>query len=268
MVETAEDTAVVENVTLAGGLYGGIGYGNNMIYLGSTISQGQPYAYTALSYAVSSEFYISFSSIHLSGLSPFLPINSGSITWSHIFNSWFDISAGLYGYLVAPSLRDSLFGNFLYGDLTIGFDWRILYSKISFGGLISDYSQAYLQFRNSRYFETPDIFGGRANISFDPYINIIAGTIITAETVTTTDTVFSTFPPFGRPGGRNETASETLYSRRIGLLEADIGLPVSLNFNKFTIEVEAGYILPLSSDYSAYISKGFVLMASAYFRIF
>lgn len=268
VVTPEEDTVTVEPVSIAGGLYGGIGYGNNMIYLGSTISQGRPYAYAALSYAVTDELYISLSSIHLSGYSPLLPINSGSATWSHVFNSWFDITAGLYGYLVAPSLRDSLFGNFLYSDVTLGVDWRILYSKISAGGLFSDYSQAYLQFRNSRYFETPDIFRGKANISFDPYINIIAGTIITAETVTTTDTVFSTFPPFGKPGDRVETTSSTVYSRSFGLLEADIGLPVSLNFNKFTLEVEAGYVLPLNSDYSEYISKGFILMASAYFRIF
>ena len=268
VVTPAEDTATVESVTIAGGLYGGMGYGNNMIYLGSTISQGRPYAYAALSYAVTDELYISLSSIHLSGYSPLLPINSGSATWSHVFDSWFDISAGLYGYVVAESLRDSLFGNFLYSDVTLGVDWRILYSKISVGGLISDYPQAYLQFRNSRYFATSDIFRGKANISFDPYINIIAGTIIIAETVTTTDTVFSTFPPFGKPGGRIETTSSTTYSRSFGLLEADIGLPVSLNFNKFTIEVEPGYILPLNPDYSEYISRGFILMASAYFRIF
>lgn len=268
MVSAGEDTSAVNTAAGARALYGGIGYGNNMIYLGSTISQGQPYAYSALSYAVSNEFYISISSIHLSGFSPILPINSGSVSWSHVFNSWFDISAGLYGYLVAPSLRDSLFGNFLYSDLTLGFDWRILYSKISLGGIVSAYSQAYVQFRNSRYFETPDIFGGRANISFDPYFNIIAGTIITAETVTSSDTVSSGFPPFGKPFGIPSATSSTIYSRKFGLLEADIGLPVSLNFNKFSIEVEAGYVLPLSSDYSAYISKGFVLTASAYFRIF
>lgn len=268
MFETSEDTAAVEKVTVAGGLYGGIGYGNNMIYLGSTISQDQPYAYTALSYAISREFHISFSSIHLSGFSPILPINSGSVTWSHIFNSWFDISAGLSGYIVAPSLRDSLFGNFTYSDLTLGVDWRIIYTKVSLGGLISNYTQAYLQFRNSRYFETPDIFRGRANISFDPYINIIAGTIITAETVSSTDTVFSKIPPGGGPRRRLVNTTGTVYSRKFGLLEADIGLPVSLNFNKLSVEVEAGYVLPLSSDYSAYISKGFVLMASAYFRIF
>lgn len=268
MVSAGEDTSAVNTAADARALYGGIGYGNNMIYLGSTISQGQPYAYSALSYAVSNEFYLSISSIHLSGFSPILPINSGSVSWSHVFNSWFDISAGLYGYLVAPSLRDSLFGNFLYSDLTLGFDWRILYSKISLGGIVSAYSQAYVQFRNSRYFETQDIFGGRANISFDPYFNIIAGTIITAETVTSSDTVSSGFPPFGKPFGIPAATSSTIYSRRFGLLEADFGLPVSLNFNKFSIEVEAGYVLPLSSDYSAYISKGFVLTASAYFRIF
>ncbi|MCK7541752.1 MAG: hypothetical protein MZV63_68120 [Marinilabiliales bacterium] len=69
---------------------------------------------------------------------------------------------------MAESLRDTLFSNFTYADATLGFDWRILYSKISVGGLFSDGSQFYLQARNSRYFETPSFAKEKAFFSFDP----------------------------------------------------------------------------------------------------
>jgi hypothetical protein len=105
---------------------------------GSTISQNQSYSYGSISYGLGGEFYASISSVHLQGLDPFLSFHSGSLTYNHVFNSWFDISAGIYRYQVAPSLTETLFSNFTYGDLTLGFDWRLLYSKISAGALSND----------------------------------------------------------------------------------------------------------------------------------
>jgi hypothetical protein len=208
------------------------------------------------------------SALHLDGFKPFFPIYTGSLNYSHTFNSWFDISAGLYGYLVNSSLTDTLFGSFLYSDITLGIDWRLLYSKISIGGLKMDQSQFYLQFRNSRYFQTPDIFGGKANISFDPYVNIIWGTLITAETITTTDTTVSTFPPFGKGRFKSQTNTETIYGRDFRSLEIDFGLPVSVNFDFMSIEIEAGYVLPLFSDTYYQSTRGFLILASAYLTIF
>ena len=51
-------------------LYTGIGYGSNMIYMGSTISHNQPFGYTALSYGFNNEFYATVSAIHLSDSIP------------------------------------------------------------------------------------------------------------------------------------------------------------------------------------------------------
>jgi hypothetical protein len=271
----ATDTTVTAETVSPNSLYGGAGYGNNMVYLGSTISQNQPFGYASLAYGLNSEFFISASAFYLSGFKPFFSLYTGALSWSRTFNSWFDLSAGLYGYHSATELRDTLFGDFLYTDITAGFDWRILYSRLSAGGLSGSQPQAYFQLRNSRYFATPDIFGGRANISFDPYFNIIAGTVTTTSTIIGTDTIVSTFPPFGgggngNGGGGNQQVptTETIYTRNFRLMEVDFGLPVSLNFDVVTFELEAGYVLPLSDDPSYASAKGFVMQASLFFRIF
>jgi len=263
----ASDTTVAVDTESPHAIYSGIGYGSNMVYLGSIISQNQPFGYASLVYGFGNELFISASAFTLSGFKPVLSVYTGALTWSHPFNSWFDLSAGLYGYHVAPELRDTLYSDFLYTDITAGFDWRILYSKISVSALLADQTEAFFQLRNSRYFVTPDIFNGRANISFDPYFNLIAGTLTSVTTVTGTDTVVSTSPPFGKGKKRNQPSTETIYSRSFRLMEVDFGLPVSLNFDFMTIELEVGYILPLIDDPAYAASEGFLLQASLFFRI-
>lgn len=265
--KTPEDTSKDESISSRHSFFGGAGYGSNMIYLGSTISQNQPYGYAALSYGFNNELYASFSSVHLSGIDPFLSFHIGSLNYSHVFNSWFDISAGLYRYQVSPSLRSTLFSNFTYADLTLGFDWRLIYSKISAGGLLSEENQAYFQFRNSRYFKTPEFFKSKANISFDPYANLLFGTVIEAKTSTETTFIMST-PSRGWRMYRSATTTTTSYSKKFGLVETEFGLPVAFNMDFMTIEAEVSYVLPVYDDPDFPGSKGFIFMLSGYFRIF
>lgn len=248
-------------------LFAGAGYGSNMIWLGSTISKSRPYGYGALTYGFNNEFYASFSSVHLSGVNPFFSFNIGSLNYNHVFNSWFDIAAGLYRYQVAPSLRSTLFSNFTYSDLTMGFDWRLLYSKFTAGVLFSDENQVYFQFRNSRYFKTPDFLRGKVSISFDPYINMLFGTLIKTRTFSEISVIRSTLP---RKWGRYHsiTTTSTSYSKEFGLMEVDFGLPVDLNTDLVTVEAEAGYLLPVHKDPDFPGSKGLLFMLSGFFRIF
>lgn len=246
--------------------YSGIGYGSNMIYMGSTISRNQPFEYAALTYGFNNEFYASLSAVHLTDLNPFLAFYAGSMSYNHVFNSWLDISAGMYRYQVAPSLTDSLFSNFSYGDLTLGIDWRLIYSKISAGGLLSDENRAYFQLKNSRYFQTPGFFKDKVYLSFDPYVNLLFGTLIEVET--TTGTSLRVSPPYGRWKSFIQSTTYNSYTRKFGFMEVDFGLPVAFNSDFMTVEAELSYILPVYEDSDFPGSKGFVFMLSANFRIF
>ncbi len=241
------------------------GYGSNMIYLGSTISQDQPYAYGALTYGYNNELYLTASAVHLDERKPFTAFYTGTVSYSHVFSSWFDISAGLSGYKVAQILADTLFSSFLYGDITLGFDWKILYTKISAGALFSDGTRAYFQLRNSRFFETPEFTKKKFTFSFDPYFNILAGPMTKSET--TSGTVVILAPPYRKGHYRNHSSSSKI-TTFYGIMEADLGVPVSFNADHFTIEAEPSYLIPLYDDLEYPGLKGFNFMISIYFRIF
>jgi len=173
-------------------LYTGAGYGSNMIYLGLSMSQDQPYGYGNLTYGFKNKLYASVSAVNLSRFDPIAAFYIGGLSYNHVFNSWLDLSAGVYRYQVESKLTDTLFNSFSYGDITLGIDWKLLYTKISFGGIISKEPSNYLQIKNSRYFQTPEFFNGKANISFDPYVNLLFGTLITSETTEGTDVITTT----------------------------------------------------------------------------
>ncbi len=248
-------------------LYGGAGHGTNMIYLGSTISQNLPFQYVSVAYGFKNSFYASVTGVHLDGLKPFGAFYIGSLSYYHTFNSWFDISADIYRYKVTSMLTDTLFNSFVYSDLTLGFDWRILYTKISGGGLFSKENNAFFQLRNSRYFQTPDFLRGKVDISFDPYVNLLFGTLISIETET--ETVYT----YSQPGRKwrfpkQIQTTNSYLTKKFGLLEMDFGLPVAFNTDFMTIELEGDYVLPLHSTADYPGPKGFVFTLSAFFRIF
>jgi hypothetical protein len=265
-------------------LFMGTGYGTNMIYLGSTISGNQPYLYSALTYGFKSEFYATASAIHLSNVAPFLAFYIGSINYNHVFNSWFDISAGVYRYEVAKALPDTLFSSFTYGDFTLGIDWRLIYTRLSTGLLLSEENLSYFQIRNSRYFQTPEFLRKKVNFSFDPYINLLLGTLYKSETTTETFITTSSTTQMWRGANQGNlnttktsnttavpvttTSTNTAFAKSFRLMEVDFGLPVALNSDRFTIEAEASYVLPLYDDSYFPGPKGFVLMFSCIFRIF
>jgi hypothetical protein len=272
------DTLIAVSEGSRHALYTGIGYGSNMIYMGSTISHNQPFGYTALSYGFNNEFYATISAIHLSDVEPFAAYYTGSLNYNRVVNSWFDISVGAYRYQVPASLADTVLRNFTYGDLALGIDWRLIYSKISVGTLLSDENQTYFQIRNSRYFQTPKFSSKKFYISFDPYINLLLAPRYKAESIAETSLASSPInqnPVSNSQNTINRTSTNgttipinATYSRDFGFKEIDFGLPVTFNSDRIAIEAEASYVLPLYNDSYFPGPKGFVFIISGFFRIF
>jgi len=250
-------------------LYTGLGGGSNMIYLGSTISHDQPFLSAALTYGFKSELFVTASANHLSDRSPFLAFYNFSANYIHTVNSWFDFSLGLYRYQVVPSMADTLFSSFNYADAAVGFDWKILYTTVSYGGILAKNGGSYLQVKNSRFFETRAFMRGKATVSIDPYVNLLFGTVVTMET---TDGSGTTKEHPGRPLWKGpppgQSSSSTSYTKKFGAMEADFGLPVAFGTDVLTVEAEAGYVLPVYTDPDYPGIKGFLLLLSVYFRIF
>ena len=265
----SEDTSSVAGKGDMHSVFAGTGYGNNLLYLGTTMSQDHGFGYLSASYGLADKLYLSATGYTVFNFSPFTAFYSLGVSFNHTFNSWFDISSSLSRYNVAESLRDTLFSNFTYADATLGFDWRILYSKISAGGLFSGGGQFYIQTRHSRYFETPSFSHDRAFFSFDPYVNLLLGTMVTIETTggVTETTVSPGYRPWRKYSQTPSPTPGTRYSQSFGLTEIDFGVPVAFNYGSFTFEVEPGYIVPLYSTEGTSGTSGFLLMASLFFRI-
>jgi len=268
---SSHDTTGTEDRGSIHSLYAGTGFGNNLLYLGTTMSQDHGFGYASASYGLADKLYFSATGYTVSNFSPFTAFYSLGLSFNHAFNSWFDISTTLSRYNVTESLRYTLFSNFTYADATLGFDWRILYSKVSVGGLFAGDGQLYLQTRHSRYFETPSFARDKAFFSFDPYVNLLFGTMVSISTSGggTETSVSPGYKPWKRKGGGGTNPpSVTTYSESFGPMEIDFGIPVAFSYDFFTFEIEPGYIIPLYSDEGTAGTSGFLLMASLFFRIF
>jgi hypothetical protein len=247
-------------------LYSGLGFGSNMIYLGSSISHNKPFYSASLIYGYKNSFYSSVSASHLSGVDPFLAFYGLSVNYSHVFNFWFDISADLAGYLTPASLNEILFSDFAFINLTTGFDWKLLYTQVSFGEMISQDNKVYLQVKNSRYFETPEFFNGKAQVSFDPGVDLLFGEYFKIVT-TSGPAKYGVSPPF-RHLKKNPGNTTELHINKFGLIDFEFFLPVTLDCNKFSIEAETTYILPSYTNPDYPSPKGVSFYLSAYFIIF
>jgi hypothetical protein len=248
-------------------LYMGIGAGNNMVYLGSNLSENKPFYSGSLTYGFKDQVFLSASASHLSAFDPFISFSNFSLSYDHNLSSWCDIAISATGYLANSHLSDTLFNNFLYGNAAIGFDWKILYTNVSAGGILSGSSSAYFNLKNSRYIESPKIAGGKAFFYFDPYVNLLFGTL--TKTVTAEGTIIGVSEPFkskkssSHTGGGSNGTSTSYFS----IMEADFGIPVGFTSGKLTVEAEPGYVLPAYKTRDDLSPEGFTLFLNIYFRI-
>jgi hypothetical protein len=247
-------------------LYTGIGAGSNMIYLGTSISNNKPFYSASITYGYRNTLYASASASHLSETTPYLAFYNLAMNYRHTFNSWFDISTDIAGYKTAESLQDSLFADFVFINLTLGFDWKILYTRISFSELFSEENGFFLQISNSRYFETPEFFDGKALVYFDPDFDILFGNLVNVETVSG-NMRYRNAPPFSHARKKPMNSSRT-YSEKFGLMDLEFSLPVTFSYGKFSIEAQVSYLLPIYSNPDYPEPKGFTFYLNAIFKIF
>ena len=261
------DTLANSKSSFKRSLYFGAGFGSNFIYLGSSISQNKPYYSTALIFEPFDGFFLTSSASHISMTYPFVAFYSLGGSYRHTVNSWFDYSADLSYYITPESLQETLFNNFALINLTTGFDWRLIYTKLTISGLHSNSNSGYIQLRNSHYFSTKSFFKGKASLSFDPYINLLFGRLVRIET-TTGPAKFGNAPPFVHLRKKQTTTTTTTYSYVFSMMDTEFSVPVTLNFTNFSLEAEPIYILPAYSNIDYPAPKGFLLNITAYIRIF
>jgi hypothetical protein len=258
------DTIVQSKEEQNHSLFAGLNYGSNLIYLGSTISGNLPYYSASLTYSLKDKFFVSASASHVSETSPYIAFYSLSASYNQTVNSWFDYSASAAYYKTAESLQETLFRDFGYINFTAGFDWKILYTKLSLSGILSESRGGYIQLRNSRYFQTGLFLKEKAFISFDPNFSFLFGQIVDAESAGTSK--FGNAPPFGQ-NRKKPGSTTTEYSYSFGMIDTEFSLPVTFNFSNFSLEAEALYILPVYSNPEYSSPEGFSFNITAFIKI-
>jgi hypothetical protein len=246
-------------------LFIGAGGGTNMVYLGSSLSNNKPFYAASATYGFRNSLYLTTSATHLADVYPWVAFYDATLTYTHAFNSWFDISANLAGYKTSKPLRDSLFSDFIYADLTAGFDWKLLYTRITFAEVFAQQNGFYLRIDNSRYFETPQFFAGKSIISFDPNVSLLLGNIVSSET-SMTGGRYRNAPPFSH-GYRKSGGTMETYTEKFGFIDIGLLLPITFSYGKFSLEIEPGYFLPLQQDPLYYESEGFTLNFNLFIKI-
>jgi len=263
--QSGKNLTVRDSVYHLHSLFAGFGLGSNIVFLGSTISQDKPFYSTSVTYSYKNSFYVSASASHIIGVDPYVAFCSLALNYNHVFNSWFDISSSISGNKAPESLHQTLFSDFAFINITTGFDWKLIYTKLSFGGLLSDGQKGYIQIRNSRYFETPAFFNGKGQVSFDPNINVLFGDRIKIVTTTGT-TQLGSWSPFRKYKKTTITTIKS-YSHKFGLMDFEFSVPVTFSYSNISIEAEGSYVLPSFSNSDYPPPRGFTFFLNAYFKI-
>lgn len=247
-------------------LMAGIGAGNNMTYMGSGLSENKPYLTGSLIYGYKGKLFLSAAGSHLSAFDPMLSFSTFAVSYNQTFGNSFDILANISRYQVNSSLTDSLFSSFNFGSLALGFDWKILYTNISLGGILSKPSALYLNLKNSRYFEIKLGAGKKNSIYIEPYANLLFGNL--TKTVTTDGTYIGIEAPFKSKKSSSHGSSTVISTTTaFSLIEADFGLPLGVNIGRFTLEADPGYILPAYKSSDTYTPEGLTMMFNLYIKI-
>jgi hypothetical protein len=259
-----EDTA---SVTMnKHSVFAGSGYGNDLLYVGTSLTANQPFFSADFTYAFLGKLWTSVTFYNLPGQQPAISMYDLSAGFSHVFNDYLDISASISSYINTGKTDNELYGNFAYLRITGGFDWVWVYSKLTAGRIIEQNSGIYVYFRNSRYFRT-GTFGKSGNyFSFDPNVNILFGNFYQVQPLYRGQN-----RPDGRPGqggqGQNEIIGEET-TDQFTLLQTEISVPMSFYFHNFTFEAEPLYLFPQSTEKDISDAKGFYFFLNVYYRIF
>jgi hypothetical protein len=246
-------------------LFLGSGYGNDLLYTGSSISDHQSFVSADITYSFMGKLWSSVMFYNLPGSDQAIPLIDFSAGYNHVFNDYFDVRGSLSYYHSSLDVEEDQTGSFAFLRIGGGFDWYWLYTRISAGRILEKDTGIYLYFRNSRYFRTPAF--GKANHFFtlDPNINLLFGNYTQITPLTRGR---GTGPQ--RPGHQGQGQDFTYYdsANTFSLLHAEIALPVSFYFYNFIFDVEPVYLIPLNKTDDPSAAQGFYFFMNLAWRIF
>ncbi len=252
------DSLTIDNPKSKHSLFSGFGYGSNILLSGVSLSGNQAYLSSDLLYVYKNKWSVSAVFYNLPGITPTFAFYDLSLGFNHSFNSYFDTGLSLSQYFTANKLKDEFFGDFTYLTLSLGLDWRLLYTQAVFSTMLNRESTSYFQVTNSHYFSTPYFFIGKAYFSFEPAFNLLYGNRYYKHYKYIRD---------GWADGQPGRELVTYYLTSFGLMDLEVSVPVSFNIGNFTFEFEPLYHISIHKDPDFPENDGFLFFLNAFLKI-
>lgn len=256
----------VSNKNDAHQLFAGTGYGSNLIYYGTSISENQPYFSSELIYAWIGGLWAGAGFFHLPGEQPFVSFVDLSAGYSYVFSKVFDAGLAISQYHSSQSLDTTLFQNFTFLSANLGIDLKFLYSKITPGWLIADERNFYLLWDNSYYFNTPDLGPKGSFFSFNPTFSLMFGSYAYLSYF---------YYRYGGGGGGGQGPGHGGQGKALveehenfRLLDMQFSIPVAFYSGRFSLEAEPAYFINFIDDDNGDSSKRFFFTLGVYYKIF
>lgn len=249
----SDSSVVVNNTDSKHHVYVGTGYGSDMMYSGLSVLKDQPYWSADLTYSYRNMVTVYACAYNLRDVEPTVAFYDFSVGASHAFSKTFDASLFLCQYSTAQRLHETYFGNSTYAVASVGADWKVIYSKATYGYMFGAKPSNYLQISNSRYLASKGYWGNKLYLWSDPTANIVFGNKYSVYTFT--------------KKGRGKPQTITEYKRNFGLLDLEIAIPMSVNYLNTTLEINPSYYFPFHKDPDFPGREGFYLHATLYVKL-
>ncbi|MFN3556198.1 MAG: hypothetical protein ACK4VN_09575 [Bacteroidales bacterium] len=258
--EPVQDTSSQVKAPSSISLFAGTGYGSDLMYTVSSLSDHQPFVSSDVMIAWKRSLWAAATLYHLPGINITIPLYDLSAGFRHTFNKYFDVAISISSYQSANNLDDPYFGSFHFMRISGGFDWQWVYTRATLGNILGEQAGIYFYLRNSRFFATPDLGTSASYFSFDPNINILFGN--------STQIVPVQRPHRPGQGNPNLPHQGTTTTKDVfGWLQMEISVPTAFNYQKLTIEAEPLYLIPLQNQEDINTNKGFHFFINMIFRI-
>lgn len=244
------DTIIQNNKTSL--LLLGFTYGNNSSYLGRFQNARLPYISTDITYRHKSGLWISALAFDIQNSTTFIDEIDLLGGWNFDLSKKIDGSIYYSRYFIKPEseLIKASVANAINGY--VGFDYNILYSRLTVAHIFGETSDFFMIMDHSRYLEWEKVFHKEDYFSVEPKISMILGTqsFVESHLIRNTSPVSSpviTPKGPGRPSGSTtDNQSEETIVKKFNVISYEISIPISYTFKKFTIEVSGRYSIPVN----------------------
>ena len=214
-----------------------LSYGSNSTYFGRSQAVAFPYAAATLTYSAKSGLYGSVEFYNLLNTPTALDETDLTVGWNHDLGKTADVALS-YSHFVFPAnselVKASVSNAF---DAGLGQDWGAFYSRLSatyLFGSAAGRGDGFLILENSRSFETKHGFGQHDYFAVEPVVSVAAGTQSFAETALT------------KRNKGNGNVPLVRNVRRFGLVDYELGVPVSYYVGKLELSAGWRYVVPVN----------------------